>query len=268
MTDSDSTYDRNMGRALPILGGLLVGLAASLPLALAWPEAMRPPVGICLFGTEANPAERIWLDGLILPLPCMPTFLFMRPPVWFSFLGAGVVFGLIAHRLAGSGSRGLLAAVGGVLFLGLSYLGVLFVPRMPSLELPGFLSSGVAEPFALMIFAISLLFALAFGLALHTSGWFWRALLAATLTALCYWFVMWFLLGRGVMLWSHDPTTPPFAHSLPDLGNGMGAMMKTTLISNLIAGTVGGWGTLLLLTGRQLISRGVHVQSSPVSMSD
>ena len=50
-----SKADRKANRLiLLLLGGLLIGLATSLPLAVGWQDAMRPPVGICLSGTEAN----------------------------------------------------------------------------------------------------------------------------------------------------------------------------------------------------------------------
>jgi hypothetical protein len=136
----------------------------------------------------------------------------------------------------------------------LSYLGMLFVSRIPNLELPLLLSRGVAEPIALMTFGIAFVFAFALGL--HTPGFVWRALVAALVTGGCYWFVMWFLLGHSAMIWNPDPT-PPFAHRLPDLGNGMGPMMKTVLISNLIAGAIGGWATLFLLEARHPFSSGV-----------
>ena len=63
------------------------------------------------------------------------------------------------------------------------------------------------------------------------------------MTAACYWLVLWLLLGNA------DTVSPPLAYRLPDLGNGMGPMMKTLLIGNLIAGTTGGWVTLALSTG-------------------
>ena len=252
MTASQTPEDQNAKRlALLLLGGLLIGLAASLSLAVAWPNAMRPPVGVCLFGTEANPMERIWVKGRIIPLPCMPTFLFIQPAVLVSFLGAGIVFGLIAYELTQRGSRWVPAVLSAFCLILLSYLGTLFVPRIRAPELPLPFSSGVAEPFALMIFGISFIFALALGLALRTPGFLWRALVDAAVTALCHWLVIWLLLGRAVMIWTQDPTTPPLADGLPALGNGMGRMMMTILIGNLVSGTIGGWVTLALLTARR-----------------
>jgi hypothetical protein len=228
---------------LLLLGGLLIGLATSLPLAVVWPDAMEPPFGVCLFGTEANPQERIWLDGTIIPLPCMPTFLFVRPAVLVGFLGAGAVFGLIARRLAGGGSSVLLAVLCSFSLLILSFLGAWLVPRLTSQELSPFLSSGVAGPFAAMIFGIVFPFALLVGLMLRTPGSLWRAFLAAAATALCYWTVMWLLLGQAP---ASDAGAASLAARLPKLGNGMGPMMTTVLVGNLIAGTMGGWVTLAL----------------------
>ena len=96
---------------LLLLGGLLIGLGTSLPLTIAWPDIMRPPVVICLFETESVPMERIWIKGRVIPLPCQPTFMFIQPIVWGGFLGAGCVFGLIAYELAQRGSRCRLAAL-------------------------------------------------------------------------------------------------------------------------------------------------------------
>ncbi|HET9587583.1 MAG TPA: hypothetical protein VFO91_02230 [Anaerolineales bacterium] len=252
MDDRAQTRDKKAERlVLLLLGGLLIGLATSLPLAVAWPDAMRPPVAICLFGTETNPMERIWVRGRIIPLPCMPTFLFMQPAVWVSFLGAGCVFGLIARNMAERGSRRLLAALGGLSFFLLGYLGTLFVPRIPIPELPLPFSGGVAESFAIMIFGISFVFALVLGLALRPPGLLWRPFVAAAATAVSYWFVTWLLLGRAVTIWTQDPTTAPLAHSLPALGNGMGPMMTTILLANLVAGTIGGCITLALLAVRR-----------------
>jgi hypothetical protein len=258
MDNASGSADRNAARPvlLLLLGGLLIGLAASLPLAVGWPDAMRPSVGVCLFGTEAEPFERIWIRGRIIPLPCLPTFLFTRPAVWGGFLGAGVLFGLIARERAGRGSRGLAAALGGLSLLLLSYLGMVFVPRLTALALPPVLSNGVAEPFALMIFGIVFPLALAIGLALRTPGVLWRAFAAAAATALCYWLVIWFFLGPAVRIWDPDPAPPPFAHRLPAPGNGMGPMMTTVLVANLVAGTIGGWVTLALLTFRRSPVRG------------
>jgi hypothetical protein len=236
--------------ALLMLGGLLIGLAASLPLAAIWPDVSIPPASDCLIQGATNPVERIRLAGKVLPLPCMPTLIFIQPAVCGGFLGAGLVFGLIAHQLAGRGSKLLLSALGGFSFLFLSFLGSLAVPRIagPDLALP--LSSGVAEPFAIMTFGIAFLFALSMGLALRTPGILWRALVIAAAAGLCQWLVMWLLLGRSVMIWTHDPTTPPLADSLPRLGNEMGPMLTTTMIGNLISGTIGGWVTLALLAAR------------------
>jgi hypothetical protein len=255
MDKGSGNADQNTARLLLLLGGLLIGLAASLPMGAAWPEAMRPPVGVCLFGTEANPFERIWIRGRVFSLPCLPTFLFLRPAVWLSFLGAGLVFGLIARERAGGGSRGLPAALGGLSLLMLSYLGMVFVPRLTALEMPLVLSNGIAEPFALMIFGIVFPFALAIGLALRPPGVLWRAFAAAAATGLCYWLVLWFLLGPAVRIWSPDPAALPFAHRLPAPGNGMGPMMRSILVANLVAGTIGGWVTLAFLTFRRSAAR-------------
>ena len=258
--DPTSKADQKVNRLILLfLGGLLIGLGTSLPLAVGWQDAMRPPVGICLSGTEANPMERIWVRGRIFPLPCGPTFLFVQPAVGGSFVGAGIVFGLLAHQLAGRssarGSKVLAAVLGGSCLLLLSYLGMLFVVRIPEFELPPSFSHGVAEPFALMIFGIVFVFAFALGLALRTPGFVWRALIAAGVTALFHWAVTWLLLDRAVTLQIHDPAVLPLADSLPDLGNGMGRMMMTILSSNLVAGTIGGSVTLWLVTGQRLPAR-------------
>ena len=246
------THDsRRMRLSLILLGGLLIGLAASLPLGIALPYPDLPPAGSCIYGTGTNPVERIRLAGVLLPLPCMPTFMFIQPVVWGSFLAAEAVFGLIAYRLAGRGSQILAALLGGFSFLVASFIGSQVVTRLPAPELPVFFSSSTADPFAIMVFGLSLTFALAIGLALRTRGLLWRAFAAATLTAMCYWLVAWILLGHAVMIWSHDATTPPLVHNLPDFGRPIGPMMKTTLISNLIAGMFGGWVTLILLTVRR-----------------
>ena len=242
-----------------LLGGLLIGLATSLPLAVGWHDAVRPPVGVCLFGTEENPFERIWFRGWVFPLPCLPTLLFVQPAVWGSFLGAGIVFGLLAHDLAGAssarGARLRLAALGGACLLILSILGTLVVSRIPGPALPLPFSSPAGVPFAVMVFGVSFVFALVLGIALRRRGWLWRAFLAAAVTALAYWLVIELFLGRAVMIWIHDAVAPPLAHSLPLLGNGMGPMMKTVLIGNLVAGTIGGWLTLGLLTSRGSATR-------------
>jgi hypothetical protein len=242
------TKDRRLKRLpLMLLGGLLIGLATSLPLAVGWVAASDPPVGVCLFGTEANPEERVWFRGRIFPLPCLPTFLFIQPAVAGGFLGAGIAFGLIAHRLAGRGSGALAAGLGGATLFLLSYLGMWAVPGIPAPEMPLLLSSGVAEPFAFLTFGIAFVIALALCLALRTPGFLWRALVAAAATGSSHWLVTWLLLGHAVMLWTHDPTSPPLADSLPALSNGMGPMMGTILLANLVAGTIGGWVTLRLL---------------------
>src|SRR5215211_4862451 len=106
--------------ALLLLGGLLIGLAASLPLAAIWPDVNIPAASDCLIQGTTNPVERIRLAGRVLPLPCMPTLIFIKPAVWGGFLGAGLIFGLIAQQLAGRGSKVLLAALAGFSFLILS----------------------------------------------------------------------------------------------------------------------------------------------------
>jgi hypothetical protein len=256
MDDRSGTERHRANRlVLLLLGGWLIGLTASLPLAVAWPHAMSAPADACLHGSETNPIDRIRLAGIVLPLPCMPTILFIQPPMWGGFLGAGIVFGLIAGKLAesrsGRDSQRLLAALGGFSLLVMSYLGSLLVPRISGLAVSRILSNGVAEPFALMIFGISFVFALALGLALRTPGLLWRALVSAAATAACHWFVIWVLLGDPAMIWGQDTATAPLAHSLPHLGNEMGPMLRTMLISNLISGTIGGYVTLALLTVRR-----------------
>ena len=235
-------------RTLLLLGGLLIGLATSLPFTMIWPEIRDAPVRNCLSGSETNPVEAIRFAGLILPLPCTVTLLFLQPVVWVSFLAAGTGFGLIARRLAARGSVRRLATLGGFSFLVLGYLGWMFVPRIRVPELPLFLASGVAEPFAVMVFLVAVSFALVLILELRPSGWLWRALTAAAVTAACHWLVMWFLLGHASMIWTQDPATPPFADQLPELGSGLGPMMTSTMNGNLVAGTVGGYVTLALLS--------------------
>jgi hypothetical protein len=253
------------------LGGLLIGLATSLPLAVGWPDAMHPQMGVCLFGTEANPMERIWIRGRIFPLPCMPTFLFAQPAVGGSLVGAGIVFGLLAYELAGRspssgrGARVLAAALGGSCLLILSYLGMLFVPRLSGLEPLFALPSSVAQPFALMAFGIASVFAFALGLALRTPGVVWRALVAAMATALAHGAVTWLLLDRAMTLQTHDPAALTLSHSLPALGNGMGRMMTTILISNLVGGTIGGCVTLWAVTGQRSPARERREGQRPVT---
>lgn len=233
-----------------LLGGLLIGLAASLPLAVVWPYPNPPPESVCIFG-----GEKIRLGGVTLPFHCIATFMFVKPLVWCSFLSAGGLFGLLAHKLSSQGSRILVALVGSLSFLLASFIGGQVVDTLPNADIPSpfpdmpiLFFASTAIPFAIMSFGVSLAFALAIGLGLRTRGLLWRALVAAIVTAICYWLVAWILLGHAVMLFSHDPTTPPLADSLPELGRPMGPMMKTTLISNLIAGTIGGSTILFLFT--------------------
>ena len=221
------------------MGGLLIGIAASFPLAVIL--AYSNPISRCI-----DNFILIRFGAKFHLLPCMPTVIWIRPLVWGSFLTAGALFGLTAHDLVRVGSRILVAIVGGGLFLVASFFGAEIVPRLPSPELPILFESSTAFPFAMMSFGVSFIFALAIGLALRTRGILWRALIAGTVTGICYWLVAWILFGHAVMLFSHDVTTPPLALSLPEMGR-LGPMMKTTLISNFIAGTIGGSATLYLL---------------------
>lgn len=234
---------------LILLGGLLIGLAASLPLAVVWPYPHAPPPSICV-----DNGEKIRFVGIVFPFHCIPAFMFVRPLVWGSFLAAGAFFGPLAYKLTGHGSRILAVAVGGFSFLIASFIGSQVVDRLPRAllhpmdELPILFLSSTGPEFSIMSFGVSLAFALAIGLALRTRGLLWRALTAAVTTAICYWLAVWILLGHAPMLFTHDPTMPPLADSLPELGRPMGPMMKTTLISNFIAGTIGGSTILFLFT--------------------
>jgi hypothetical protein len=228
-----------------LLGGLLIGLAAGLTLAVVWPYPPLPESTICVYH-----GRQIHLGNMMFPERCLPTFMFFQPLVWGSFLTAGALFGLLAHKLTGRGSRIPVVAVGGFSFLLASFVGGEVVATIPTPELPIFFSGSTADPFAIMVFGLSLTFALAIALALRTRGLLWRALAAAAVTAICYWLVAWLLFGHGNMLWNPDPTITPLINSLSELGRPMGPMMKTTFISNFIAGTIGGWATLVLLTTR------------------
>jgi hypothetical protein len=88
-----------LGVGLVVAPGLVLGLAASLPMSLV---------------------EHGWLWGTRLPsrcagdFACMATFLFTQPLVMAALFGAGSAFGLAAQRLAGSGAPMLAAMVGGL----------------------------------------------------------------------------------------------------------------------------------------------------------
>jgi hypothetical protein len=240
-TQFETPNRRWMRLVLILLGGLLIGFAASLPLAVSWPF----PNGLsgCF-----DDIFLLRLAGKFFALPCMPTSLFVQPLVWSSFIAAGALFGLLARQLAVTGSRIFVAATGGISFFVTVYLGAQVVTRLPNPELPIQLESSFGFPFAIMSFGVSFLFALAIGLTLHTSGWLWKAFAAALVTGICYWLVVWILHGHAIMLLNQDATTRPLADSLPSFGRLLGPMTKTVVISNFIAGTIGGWTTLVLLS--------------------
>jgi len=237
--------------SLILVGGLLIGLTASLPLAIVWPYPVPPPAALCV-----NAGAAIRLFGIVLPLGCPPVYMFLQPLVWGSWIATGALVGLIAHRLAGRGSRILVAALGGFSFLVAGFIGSQVVDTLPNVDIlpnmdrfPIMFLSDIGIPFAIMTFGVSLTFALAVGLALRVRGLLWRAFLAAVVTGICYYVVTWILMGHAVMLVTQDPTTPPLADSLPAFGRPMGPMIKTVTLSNLIAGTVGGWAILILVRG-------------------
>jgi hypothetical protein len=234
-----------------LLGGLLIGLAASVPLAMVWPYPTPPPESICLYG-----GLKTRLGGITFPFHCSAAVMFVQPLVWCSFLIGGGIFGLIAHKLVGRGSRNLVVGLGALSFFIASFAGSQVVDRLPRAlvlpisEIPVLFASSIEPEFSIMSFGVSLTFALAIGLALRTRGLLWRALLAATVTAICYWLVAWVLFGNANTLWNHELTLPPLVENLPALGRPMGPFMKTVLIGNFIARTSGGWATLVLLTTR------------------
>jgi hypothetical protein len=225
---------------LILLGGLLIGLTASLPLAVVWPYPKPLPESICVYG-----GEKIRLGSLTLPFHCMVTFMFIQPLVWCSFLVSGALFGLLAQILVGSGSRIRVAAVGGGTFLVAAFVGGQVVDILPNPD-THFFVSGVAPPFAIMSFIVSFTFVLAIGLVLSIRGLAWRAIVVAVATALSYFLTAWFLYGFNFA--ALGPGHEPLAGLLHETWRPMGPMMKTILISNFVAGTIGG-STLLFLFG-------------------
>gem|GEM_PF-5521214 len=214
---------------LPIcLGGLLIGLMASFPLGVVWPYPIPPSATVCM-----NGSEQIRLYGLTLPFHCMVTFMFTQPLVWSSYLIAGGLFGLLAHSLTQRGSRIFLAGVGAIGFLFAGLVGSQFGDR---LRLPG----GIALHFAVTSFLVSFTFGIAIGLSLRTQGLFWRAIVGGVVTALAYFFT-------ALVLYGSTQSTA-VAKSLSVIWRPIGPMMVTVLISNLVAGTIGGASILFLFT--------------------
>jgi hypothetical protein len=213
-----------------------------------------PNINFCVNGGEGTYFGAMILSFRVhftLPLQfnCLAIFLFAKPLMWLSFFVAGAVFGLFAFRLVENGSPTRAALYGGVAFLVASFIGSNMVPGLPNPDLfPLPFSSAFGIPFAIMSFVIAFIVAITLGLVLRTHGLLWRALVAAAVTGICYWLVVWILHDHFVMLWTHDATTPPLVDSVPDAWRPMGPMIKTIIISNFIAGTIGGWATLALLT--------------------
>lgn len=219
---------------LILLGGLLIGLAASIPLALIWPYPVPPSLEVCVDG-----GEQIRLGGtLVLPFHCMAAYMFIQPLVWGSFLVAGALFGFIAQRLANEGSPWLAALVASVTLFVAAFSGAQMVDRLPLPPNLPFLQPSIAQPFAIIVSMISLVFTLVLGFVLHIRHLLPRALIVAMVSGLTYMVI-------GYSLYHTGPT--PFAELLPTPGRPLGNMMKTVAVSNLIAGTVGGWTILLLL---------------------
>jgi hypothetical protein len=227
---------------LIFLGGLLIGIVASLPLGISWPYPVPPSLSICV-----NEGEYIRLGGIRFPFHCMAAYLFIQPLMLSSFLAAGALFGFIAQRLADRGSPGLAALIGGVTLFIAAFSGAQMVDRLPLPPNLPILQPSIAQPFAMVVFLISFIFTLAIGWVLHTPRLIWRALIAATVSGLTYMFIAYALYHTG-------PT--PLAQLLPTAGRPMGNMMKTVVTSNLIAGTVGGWTILLLLSGSNTAESG------------
>ncbi|MGE5072364.1 MAG: hypothetical protein ACM3MF_02970 [Anaerolineae bacterium] len=232
----------------------MIGLSSSLPLAAAWPFPTGLSESECTGdGQSAYFATQFssWMPHIRLPVApsCVSLHVFVQPVVWAGLIGAGIVFVLLAQRLTAYRANAWAAVPGGLVLLVAAYIGSELVPRIPNPDffLPVFLMSGLAEPFATMVFGIALVFAITVGVTVRVRSVLWKALAAALITGLCYWLASWVLHGHLIMLWTHDPASPPIVNGLAGIGRPMGPMIKTVVISNFIAGTVGGAATLWLL---------------------
>ena len=148
---------------LIFVGGLLIGFAASFPLAIIWPYPVPPSLSVCV-----NGGEQIRLGGIRFPFHCMAAYMFIQPLVLSGFLAAGALFGLIAQRLTDRGSHGMAALIGGVTLFVAVFSGAQMVDRLPLPPNLPFLQPSIAQPFTISVFMISFVFTLAIGLVLHT----------------------------------------------------------------------------------------------------